>query len=118
MIKNPPANAEMQIQSLSWEELLEQEMAITPGFLPGKFHGQRGLEGFSPWGCKELDMTEQLSTHSISYVRILHFVYPVIRQQMFELFPSLATVNNAFVDIAFLVPCFPFFGDIIESSNC
>ena len=25
-------------------------------------HGQRGLAGCSPWGCKELDMTEQLST--------------------------------------------------------
>ena len=24
-------------------------------------HGQRSLEGYSPWGCKELDMTEQLS---------------------------------------------------------
>ena len=30
-------------------------------FLPGEFHGQRTLEGYSPWGCKELDMTEQLS---------------------------------------------------------
>ena len=33
----------------------------TPGFLPGEFHGQRSLEGYSPWGRKELDMTEQLS---------------------------------------------------------
>ena len=24
-------------------------------------HGQRSLVGYSPWGCKELDMTEQLS---------------------------------------------------------
>ena len=30
----------------------------TPVFLPGKFHGQRSLEACSPWGCKELDMTE------------------------------------------------------------
>ena len=27
-------------------------------FLPGKFHGQRSLEGYSPWGCKESDMAE------------------------------------------------------------
>ena len=27
-------------------------------FLPGKSHGQRSLEGYSPWGHKELDMTE------------------------------------------------------------
>ena len=25
-------------------------------------HGQRSLEGCSPWGHKELDMTEQLNT--------------------------------------------------------
>ena len=30
----------------------------TPVFLPGEFHGQRG---YSPWGCKMLDMTEQLT---------------------------------------------------------
>ena len=29
-----------------------------PVFLPGKFHGQRSLESYNPWGCKELDVTE------------------------------------------------------------
>ena len=33
----------------------------TPVFLPGKSYGQRSLVGFSPWGCKESDTTEQLS---------------------------------------------------------
>ena len=36
-----------------------------PLFLPGTFHGQRSLEGYSPWGHKESDMAEQL-TVSIS----------------------------------------------------
>ena len=27
-------------------------------FLPGKSHGQRNLEGYRLWGCKESDMTE------------------------------------------------------------
>ena len=27
----------------------------------GNPHGQRSLVGYSPWGCKELDMTEQLT---------------------------------------------------------
>ena len=31
-------------------------------FLPGESYGQRCLVGYSPWGYKELDMTEQLST--------------------------------------------------------
>ena len=38
-------------------------MAITLVLLPGKFHAHRSLEGYSPWGHKELDMTERLSTH-------------------------------------------------------
>ena len=28
-----------------------------PVFLPGKFHGQRGLVGYNTWGLKESDMT-------------------------------------------------------------
>ena len=31
-------------------------------FLPGKSHGSRSVVGYSSWGCKELDMTELLST--------------------------------------------------------
>ena len=30
----------------------------TSVLLPGKFHGQRSLVGYSPWDHKELDMTE------------------------------------------------------------
>ena len=30
-------------------------------FLSGEFHGQRSLAGYSPWGHKELDMTEPLT---------------------------------------------------------
>ena len=30
----------------------------TPVFWPGEFHGL-----YSPWGCKESDMTEQLPLH-------------------------------------------------------
>ena len=35
-----------------------------PEFLPGKFHGQRSLEGYSPWVRQESDMTEWLSMHA------------------------------------------------------
>ena len=31
---------------------------LTSVFLPGEFHGQRSLEGYSPRDCKELDTTE------------------------------------------------------------
>jgi len=40
-------------------------------FLPGESHGQRGLVGYSLWGCKELDMTKQLThTHTHTYIYI------------------------------------------------
>ena len=36
-------------------------------FLPGKSHGQRSLAGYSLWGHKESDMTEQLiHTHTLA----------------------------------------------------
>ena len=41
-----------------------KEMETTPVFLPEEFHGWRSLEGFSPWGRKELDRTERL-THRL-----------------------------------------------------
>ena len=39
------------------------EWQPSPAFLPGKLHGQKSLVGCRPWGCKESDMTEQLSTY-------------------------------------------------------
>ena len=37
------------------------EWLPTTVFLPGESHEQRNLVGYSPWGCKELDTTEQLT---------------------------------------------------------
>ena len=37
----------------------KKEMA-TYSNTPGKFHGWRSLVGYSPWGRKQLDMTERL----------------------------------------------------------
>ena len=41
----------------------------TPVFLPGKFHGQRSLVGYSLWSCKELDTTEHTHTHNVCSVQ-------------------------------------------------
>ena len=60
----------MQVQSLGRKDLEEgwvgkiswrRACQPTPVFLPGESHGQRNLESYSPWDCKESDMTEQLS---------------------------------------------------------
>ena len=43
----------------------------TPVFLPGKFHGQRGLVGYSPGGPKESDSTERAHTHTRMTVAVV-----------------------------------------------
>ena len=58
MVKNLPARQETWVRSLGGEDPLEKGMQPTPEFLPGEFHGQRSLAGYSLWCCKELDMTE------------------------------------------------------------
>ena len=47
------------VGKISWR----REQLSTPMFWPGEFHGQRNLAGYSPWDCKESDMTEQFSLH-------------------------------------------------------
>ena len=37
----------------------------TPVLLPRKFNGWRSLVGYSPWGCKQSDVTEQFHFHKI-----------------------------------------------------
>ena len=34
-------------------------VVLSPVFLPGESRGQRSLTGYSPWGCKVSDTTEQ-----------------------------------------------------------
>ena len=38
----------------------------TPVFWPGESHGQTSLEGYSPWGHKESDRTEQLNNNKVN----------------------------------------------------
>ena len=66
MAKNLPSVQETWVPSLGQECLPEKEMATHSNIIAqrtlwdGKSHRQRNLVGCSPWGCKELDVTEQL----------------------------------------------------------
>ena len=51
----------MWVRSLGQEYPLEDIPEDILVFLPGESHGQRSLVGYSPWGCKESDPTEELS---------------------------------------------------------
>ena len=57
---------ETQVQSLGWEDPLKRTQQPTPVFLPGEFHGQRNMAGYSPWGHRESNVTERL-TLSVSW---------------------------------------------------
>ena len=64
MLKNLPANAgdgslDSWVGKIPWR----RKWQLTPVFLPGKYHGQRNLAGYSPWGCKESDRNEQLNNN-------------------------------------------------------
>ena len=65
LVKNPPAMWDTWVRSLGGEDPLEEGMATQLHYsCLENPHGQRGLAGYSPWGCKDLDTTEQLSMHT------------------------------------------------------
>ena len=54
---------ETRVRSLGWEVPWRRKWQSSPVLLPGKSHEQRSLVGYSPWGHKESDTTEQFSLH-------------------------------------------------------
>ena len=63
VVKNLPANARRSrfdpwMGKIPWRRKWQPSQVL----LPGESHGQRTLVGYSPWGRKESDTTEQLST--------------------------------------------------------
>ena len=48
---------EMRVQSLGQEDPLRIKWQPTSIFLPGEFHGQRSLVGYTVHGIAELDTT-------------------------------------------------------------
>ena len=57
-----------QVLSFGWGNPLQWEMA-THSRMPGKFHGQRSMAGYNPWGCKESKITKRACTSYKSTTR-------------------------------------------------
>ena len=55
------------VRKIPWR----REWQPTPVFLPGESHEQRRLAGYSPWSCKELDMTERLTLSLFTSVDLI-----------------------------------------------
>ena len=70
VVKKPLSMQEMKVTwvlSRAGKIPWSRKWQLTPVFSPGKFHGQRSLAGYSPWGPKESDMTE--STYTQGYIK-------------------------------------------------
>ena len=62
VVKNLPAVQETSVRSLSWEDPLKKGMATHSSILAWRIPWTEET-GYTPWGHKELDTTEQL-THN------------------------------------------------------
>ena len=66
MVKNLPAMRETGFDPWVGKIPWRRDRLPTPVFLPGESHGQKSLANYSPWGCKDSDMTERLTHTHIS----------------------------------------------------
>ena len=67
----------------------------SPVFLPGEFHGQRNLAGYSPRGCKELDTAEQLSHTDCLVLINISFMSVSLAKMSFTI--VISTVSSAYL---------------------
>ena len=70
---------ETPVLSLGGDDPLEKEMQPTPVLLPGKFHAQRSLAGYSPWSHKRVG--QELATKQFI---IGKNCYSAIHQPLFK----------------------------------
>ena len=59
---------DMWAQFLGQEESPDKKITTNSSILAGKSHGQRSLAGYSPWGHKESDTTQQLNNKQQSNI--------------------------------------------------
>ena len=71
MVRSPPVKQETGIWSLGWEDLPETGLTTHSSILAWRIPWTEELHGYSPWGHKESDITEQLTPlRSFMYICI------------------------------------------------
>ena len=66
----------MQVQSLGWEDALEEDMATHSSILAWKIpRTEEPGVGYSPWGHKESDTTECEYTHTHTHTHTHIFCF-------------------------------------------
>ena len=81
VVKNLPAMQEIQVQFLGREGPLEKEWLPTPVFLPGEFHEQNSLDGYSLWG-RRVDSTEHTHTHKDNIIDNKYNIEIIIKDNL------------------------------------
>ena len=79
--------------------ILEKKWQPTPVFLPGEFHRQRSLVGYSPSSCKELDttvVTEHTNIYDIYTYTVCMCLYIRCGSVCVHVFIDINTVLGAF----------------------
>ena len=94
-LKKVPGMQETWFQCPSQEGPLEKAMATHSVFLSGEFHGQRSLEGYSPWGRRESDMTERLHLHLQEWINLFRWTNSVAINKI----PLLIKRTNAAIHV-------------------
>ena len=72
-VKDPPAKCRKHwtcrfdpwVRKIPWRS--KRQPALV--FLPGEFHGQRSLEGYSPWGHRELNTSQHEHARTCTHAR-------------------------------------------------
>ena len=113
-VKNPPANAgdTGDVGSIpgSGRSPGRRKWQPTLVFLPGKFHGQRSLRGYSPWGHKESDTTKHRTAQQPAKTMTAPITYGVSRTpaRPSSKLPTLMR-GNAFLLSGWNPPSHPWF---------
>ena len=106
VVRNLPTNAgdvknstaDPWVRKISWRRARQP----TPVFLPGEFHGQRSLEGCSPWIAKSRTRQKWLNMHG--YSSKLHVF---VSQLLSHCFTMICLSFFFFVDFSGQDTCWP-----------
>ena len=92
---------ETRLQSVGGDNPLEKEVATHSSILSclGKSHGQRSLTGYSPWGHKEMDTTEQLSMQAHMHINTVPLIMELTLQKFFAVSPPTSRLRDIKVNI-------------------